>query len=126
MAATALFLKGGVVMSFPKLERIDTQVKELPELPERTIFGDILKEMDEYLEEMKKDMAIKEMEREVRVTDLDSFGNELDITVKAILEDWVDLTLVFPDNVQEDMELYEKLPEKDLISFIEEHVKNHF
>ena len=85
MAATALFLKGGVVMSFPKLERIDTQVKELPELPERTIFGDILKEMDEYLEEMKKDMAIKEMEREVRVTDLDSFVNELDITVKAIL-----------------------------------------
>jgi galactose-1-phosphate uridylyltransferase len=125
MAATALFLKGGVVMSFPKLERIDTQVKELPELPERTIFGDILKEMDEYLEEMKKDMAIKEMEREVRVTDLDSFGNELDITVKAILEDWVYLTLIFPDNVQENMELYEKLTEKDLIGFIEEHVKNH-
>lgn len=125
MATTALFLKGGVVMSFPKLERIDTQVKELPELPERTIFGDILKEMDEYLEEMKKDMAIKEMEREVRVTDLDSFGNELDITVKAILEDWVYLTLIFPDNVQENMELYEKLTEKDLIGFIEEHVKNH-
>jgi len=125
MAATALFLKGGVVMSFPKLERIDTQVKELPELPERTIFGDILKEMDEYLEEMKKDMAIKEMEREVRVTDLDSFGNKLDITVKAILEDWVYLTLIFPDNVQENMELYEKLTEKDLIGFIEEHVKNH-
>jgi len=125
MAATALFLKGGVVMSFPKLERIDTQVKELPELPERTIFGDIRKEMDEYLEEMKKDMAIKEMEREVRVTDLDSFGNELDITVKAILEDWVYLTLIFPDNVQENMELYEKLTEKDLIGFIEEHVKNH-
>ena len=109
-------------MRFPKLERIDLQVKELPE---KTVFSDILKEMDEYLEEMKKDMAIKEMEREVRVTDLDSFGNELDITVKAILEDWVYLTLIFPDNVQENMELYEKLTEKDLISFIEEHVKNH-
>ena len=109
-------------MRFPKLERIDLQVKELPE---KTVFSDILKEMDEYLEEMKKDMAIKEMEREVRVTDLDSFGNELDITVKAILEDWVYLTLIFPDNVQENMELYEKLTEKDLIGFIEEHVKNH-
>jgi len=122
VSAAALFLEGGVVMRFPKLERIDLQVKELPE---KTVFSDILKEMDEYLEEMKKDMAIKEMEREVRVTDLDSFGNELDITVKAILEDWVYLTLIFPDNVQENMELYEKLTEKDLIGFIEEHVKNH-
>ena len=112
-------------MSFPKLERIDTQVKELPELPERTIFGDILKEMDEYLEEMKKDMAIKEIEREIRVEDVDNHGNIFDVVVKATLEDWVFLTLEYPDGAQENMELYKRLPEKDLIDFIEEHVKNH-
>lgn len=122
MSAAALFLEGGVVMRFPKLERIDLQVKELPE---RTIFSDILKEMDEYLEEMKKDMAIKEMEREIRVEDVDNHGNIFDVVVKATLEDWVFLTLEYPDGAQENMELYEKLTEKDLIGFIEEHVKNH-
>ena len=122
MATTALLLKGGVVMSFPKLKRIDTQVKELPE---RTIFSDILKEMDEYLEKMKKDMAIKEIEREIRVEDVDNHGNIFDVVVKATLEDWVFLTLEYPDGAQENMELYKRLPEKDLIDFIEEHVKNH-
>lgn len=121
MSAAALFLEGGVVMRFPKLERIDLQVKELPE---RTIFSDILKEMDEYLEEMKKDMAIKEMEREIRVEDVDNHGNIFDVVVKATLEDWVFLTLEYPDGTQESMELFEKLTEKDLIDFIEEHVKN--
>ena len=122
MSAAALFLEGGVVMRFPKLERIDLQVKELPE---RTIFSDILKETDEYLEEMKKDMAIKEMEREIRVEDVDNHGNIFDVVVKATLEDWVFLTLEYPDGAQENMELYKRLPEKDLIDFIEEHVKNH-